>query len=390
MKITWRGKSAVIVFHESTTGPPHDLRDYLLEHGLSSLLFISHPLLYLPEFFDKSSTYTIFKHGKIVKTGVGHHWKLPEALLYIKDLVYTWWWIFRYMPKSDVYVGVGNLNVLIGLALRFLGRTKTVIYYVIDYVPQRFSNPVVNYVYHLVERIAASQADWTWNLSPRMISGREKRWGRAFPHQLVVPHGVHFDRITRVPLGAINRYEILYMGSLLEKQGVQLIIEALPSLIRKIPRVTFTIIGKGPYETMIKKLIETYHIGNHVHMMGYIADHHEMENRIAKAAIAVALYDKEHDIFSYYADPGKIRNYLGAGVPVLMTDVPYVARDVKNHRCGLVITYSKEAVADALYNYFRSPDKIKTMRKNALAYAKQYNWDAVFDHAFSYILWNRQ
>lgn len=375
-------KRMIIAFHESITGPPHDLRDYVMRHGVTELLFIAHPLLYFPENRKKSSRMEYYRAGKLILRRKALHWELPELLLYGKDVLYALWWVFRYLPQSDVYVGVGNINAFVGLILKWLGRARSVIYYVIDYVPKRFTNRVVNVFYHWIERTSALYADATWNLSSRMIDTREKRWGISFPHQLVVPHGVHFDRIRRVPFDKVNIHEILYMGTLLEKQGVQLIIRALPMILKQVSDVTLTIIGKGPYEQPLRDIVRTCSLEQYVQFLGYVANHRVMENRIAKAGIAVALYDKEKDAFSYYTDPGKVRNYLGAGVPVLMTDVPLIACEVKARECGMVIPYTKDAVVSALTSFFSSREHMKKMRENAITFSATFDWEMVFDQAW--------
>jgi len=380
-KIFWPKSKAVIVVHEATTGIAYDLRDYLLKLGIQELLFISHPLLYLKENFKKSSRYELYRNGKLIKSKTAFHWILPEPLLYMKDFFYTIFWCMTINWKYDIFFGVDNLNTFSGYILKLLKLVDKVIYYVIDYVPQRFHNKLLNGIYHGIERLCAENSDWTWNLSPRMIEGRTKRWNMDFSNQLVVPHGVHTLRIKRVSFDKLNKNEILYMGTLLEKQGIQLVIESLPYILKKIPNVKLTIIGKGPYEYHLKKLVNKLSLEKYVEFLGYIPSHQDLENRIAKAAIAIALYDRQHDDFSYFADPGKIKNYLGAGVPVILTDVPYVAREVVKAKCGFIIEYSKKELIEVLTEYFTDKQLMRTYRKNALAFAKKYDWDIVFAKA---------
>lgn len=384
MKKTQKIHKAVIVLHEATTGPAHDLRDYLLSQNVSELLFIAHPILFLKDGYKKSSRYEYYKSGKLIKTHDAHYWRGPEILLYVKDTVYTVYWCLKY-GRFDYFFGVDNLNTFAGILLRFFGNVTHVVYYVIDYIPIRFDNTIVNFIYHLIERFAAAYANWTWNLSPRMIEARNEKWGKVFPHQMTVPHGVHYERIKRVPFSQVNKNEIIYMGTLLEKQGIQLVIEVLPEIVRKIKNITFTIIGKGPYENELKILVKRLNLTSVVTFLGYVESHEEMENRLATSSLAIALYDKTHDAFSYYADPGKIKNYLGAGVPVIMTDVPYVAREVKKAECGFIIPYKKQALLTTIETFMSNDDVLKKYRKNAMMFAKNYEWKKVFSQAFSYM-----
>lgn len=380
-KTFWQNRRTVIVIHEATTGLAYDLRDYLLKQDIQELLFISHPLIYLKENLKKSSRYELYKKNKLIKTKTAFHWVLPAPLLYLKDFFYTIFWCMTISRKYDIFFGVDNLNAFSGCVLRLLKRVERVIYYVIDYVPQRFTNKSLNEIYHRIEKFSAQHCDWTWNLSPRMIEARRKKWHRDFPHQLVVWHGVNFARIKRVPFEEINKGEILYMGTLLKKQGVQLVIESLPYIIKKAPMVRLTIIGQGPYEAELKKLVQKLNLEKYVEFLGYIPNHRKVEDRIARAAIAVALYDRKYDDFSYYTDPGKIKIYLGAGVPVVMTDVPYVAREVEKARCGFIVEYKRGKLVNTLLKFFSNKKIMRDYRLNALKFAKKYDWNSVFAKA---------
>ncbi|MDO8658526.1 MAG: glycosyltransferase [Candidatus Levybacteria bacterium] len=385
-KISFENLKAIVVIHEFTSGLGHDLRDYILAHKVEELLFIAHPLLYIPQNYKNSSRFELYKKGKLLKTGKALHWNLPEPLLYVKDFLYTLFWSVRFIGKSNLFFGVGNLNAFAGLVLRFFYLAGSVTYYVIDYVPIRFQNKLLNNIYHWIEKISAKYSSWTWNLSPRMIEARNNKWNEKFNNQLIVPHGLDYDRIKRVSFEKINKYEILYMGSLLKKQGIQLVIEILPDLIKEIPSVRFTIIGTGPYNVELKRLVKKLSLESYVSFLGYIASHAEMEERVAKAAIAIALYNKEYDDFSYFADPGKVKSYLGAGVPIIITDVPFIARQVNDKKCGFIINYDKNDLYKILIKYFKDEKLMKEYRENAVEFAKQYDWDKLFTGVFSKIL----
>lgn len=381
MKKIIQNRKVIIVLHESTTGPAHDLRDYLLKQNIEELLLIAHPLLYLKDGYKNASRFDYYKNGKLVESRKAFHWPGPEPLLYIKDTLYTLWWCLLKGRGYETFFGVGNLNAFAGILLKTIFKNTKVVYYVIDYVPVRFQNSLINSIYHRIERIAAQYSDWTWNLSPRMVEARNKKWQKQFPHQLVVPHGVHFERIKKISLKNVHKSEIMYMGSLLKKQGIQLVIQALPEIKKTVKDIKLIIIGRGPYEDSLKKLVNDLKLEKHVDFLGYLPNHSDMENRLAQSAIAIALYDKKHDEFSYYADPGKIKNYLGAGVPVIMTDVPYVALQVKEAKCGYVIPYTKNALVETIKQFMTDESIIQAYRKNALNFAKYYEWDLVFERA---------
>lgn len=376
---TWQDKSAVIVEHEANEiGPGHTLERYLLEHQISRLRYIGHPNLYIRKGFSRSSRTIVIQKRRRMQASA-RFWKLPEWCLYIKDCFYTFGWVISDRRSYDVYIGLGNMNALCGVLLKKLGIVKYVIYYVIDYVPKRFHNPILNTIYTYAERVAALWSDRTWNLSSRMIEARNKRWNMQFPHQRVVPHGLYLGDIN-VPRGHQNPYELIYMGNLNKEQGVQLAITSLTEIVRRIPKITLTIIGTGNYESELKRLTKDLRLSRRVHFLGSIPDDSSMVDRLRKAAIAVAMYTPDH-AFAMYTDPGKIKYYISAGLPVIMTGTPQIAGVIDQY-AGYTIPYDVRAFVTAASHLVNNRRLYERFRRNALELAKGYDWTVIFDRAF--------
>ena len=149
-------KTGVIVCHDFIYGPPHELRDYMVSHGVSELLFIGHVNRYVFQNKLTGSYCEHWKDGKLVKKYFASDSHLPEVCSYAVDLFYSVFWPLKIIKKPiDVFVGAGNINAFAGLLLTLLHKTKKSVYYVIDYAQVRFSNKVLNYLYHLLDAICA-------------------------------------------------------------------------------------------------------------------------------------------------------------------------------------------------------------------------------------------
>ena len=75
--------------------------------------------------------------------------------------------------------------------------------------------------------------------------------------------------------------------------------------------------------------------------------------------------------------------YLACGLPVFMTDVPAVARELAEKGAGVVVEHSPQALAEAVLRIFRDPEGYRRMRERALAAAREYDWDAVWERTFA-------
>src|SRR5207248_6010137 len=108
---------------------------------------------------------------------------VPGPGRYAGELWRTRAWIQRAGPL-DLYVGGDSLLTLPGLWLRARRRARTAVVYTMDYVPRRFRSAALNWLYHRIDRIAATRADLAWNVSPQIDAARRDRDGsrRLAPH----------------------------------------------------------------------------------------------------------------------------------------------------------------------------------------------------------------
>jgi len=380
-----KDKKIVLVTHILADGAPTDLKKYLIPR-IKRFLFIGHPFSFAK---DKRSFFEFYKDRKTIKSGRIKDYYLPEIVRYIKDLFLTVYWVTKSHLVFDFYIGADNLNTLAGIILRYFGRVKRVIYYTIDYSPRRFKNAILNKIYHFIERYCACRTDLVWNISPRIQEGRIKNGlnPKKAAKYTVVPQGVWYSRIKRLPFEEIEKHTLVFMGNILKKQGIQYILYAIPLVIKEIPDFKFLVIGDGKYLSELKNEVKKLNIKEHVEFTGYIDDHRDIEDMIAKSALAIAPYekeDKDNEInWTHYADPGKIKVYLGAGVPVLLTDVPFNAKEIERNKCGFVIDYEKETIARKVIDLMKNEERLKQYRKNAMGYAKQFDWNTIFDKALS-------
>jgi glycosyltransferase involved in cell wall biosynthesis len=369
-----------IITHVYTTGPSFRLEDYLKDK-VDSLVFIGHPFSYAK---DTSSFLRIYKKGKLVSKKNFIQWKGPELSFYLKDLCLTLWWLLRFNRIIDILVGVDNLNASAGYLLKLLGRARKVIFYTIDYVPQRFASKLLNSIYHYFDRFAVKRSDKVWNLSSKMVDEREKRGvGKEFRNkQIVVPIGTNVAR-PPLPFDKINRHKIVFMGHLREGQGLDLLISAMSDVIKKEPKTHLLIIGGGPLEDKLKKKAIQIGLQKYIKFSGFVENFSDVEKMLRDAAIAVAPYVDNAKTYARYTDPGKPKDYLASALPVVITKVPQVAFEIKRKNCGIAINYDRKELSGALVKLLKNDKLLKAYRKNALGMAKEYTWKKIFHRALT-------
>jgi len=376
--------SFAIVTHVFATGPAQELEQYLKSRA-RKVVFIGHPFSYLE---DCRSFYREYAVGRMVKSKTGFLWNLPGPLIYVKDLCHTVLWILSCGHAFDVYIGADNLNAFAGILLRHIGRVNKVVFYTIDYVPQRFRNTVLNKVYHMLDRFCVRHCNYVWNLSAAMITERERKGYMKGSHasQVIVPIGTHFTQIKRLPFEKINRRHLVYLGHFRPGQGLKLIMKSIPVIMKTVPDAKLILVGTGPMEDELARMAGDLGIGENVKFSGFIKDHSEVERILTRCAIGLAPYEPDVNSFTWYADPSKPKQYMACGLPVIITRVPQIADTIESMHAGIAIRYSEEALAEAAIKLLTDDEFFQKCREKAIKLASEFEWDTIFERALMRVL----
>lgn len=369
----------VIVAHKYLTQPDDELVEYLNGERRHKVLHICHSF---PDAPDRCSFFRLYERGQLVREGRTRDYRAwPDPLVYLKEMFFTLLWTVRHGPRWDRYIGMDGLCAAFGNLLRMFGVVGRTVFWAIDFVPRnRFKGRIRNMVYGGVNRHGNASSDEMWDLSPRMADARAELAGiprSTYRHHKVVPYGVWLERIRHYGFGECEQLTVVFMGHLLEKQGAQLVIRAIPRILQAVPGFVFKIIGGGQYRDRLEQLAKQLGVDAHCRFVGQIADLQHVEEEIARSALAVAPYIRALDTWTAYADPGKVKTYLACGVPVLLTDVPWNAREIEQNGCGSIITEDIGEIAESIVRHLDAETN-QRMRERARRYALQFDYRNIF------------
>lgn len=369
----------VIVTHEYATGPTHALEKYL-RGRVRKLALIAHPFVFAGE---KRSHMRIYKNAMCEPEEIFFPWHVQiQAFNILKDVLVTVWWCIRF-GRIDLYIGADNVNASVGVILQKIGLVKKTVFYTIDYIPRRFNNPLFNSFYHFLDRFAVTRSTIVWNLSAAMDRAR-MRAGMISPvfrkKQIVVPMGTD-NTVTPVPFDTMKRYHLVHMGHLTKKQGVQLVIEAVPFIVKRLPEFHFDVIGGGPMESELRLRVDQLRINKYVTFFGFIESHDEVESLLSRRALAVAPYVDTPDNFVRYGNSGKLKAYLAVGLPIILTKVPDVWKEIVENKAGIAVADTPQALTDGIIRFLSDEKQLREYRRNAVKLGQKYAWSRVFARA---------
>lgn len=373
-----RPSSAIVVAHVRTPGLGERTTQFAVRR-YEQVLEINHPLIHTR---PARSTWRLHVDGAVIDEGCRAS-NVPEAVRFCYDVLLTLWWSFRKARRSDVFVGLGVLNGAAGILARYVRITASSRCWMIDYSPRRFQSKALSRLFLLIDAVVAWRSDETWNITEHIIEQhrRSRIWHslrRRSNLQKVVPVGV--DRLAGIGHGR-EPDRIVFVGHILEKQGVQLVVDALPRICARRPAAHLVVVGDGPHLQPLEKRVAQLGLTDVVDFRGFVDTDDEVWAILQTASIGVAPYLHMMGSFTYFADPGKVKLYAAAGLPICVTSVPSIAAQITASSCGIVVEDNAEAVADGIIRLLTDPD-LEDRRGSAVTFASAYSWDRVLSHAF--------
>lgn len=281
--------------------------------------------------------------------------------------------------KIDLFIGVESLNAIFGIILKKFGLVKTTVYYIFDWAPDRYPNPVVNWFYILLDKIATYFVDYTWNITYTIGEARVKILHfdeKKLSPQLYVPYSVDFNPKKILSDSKIDKDLIIYSGGLIEENGPKLLLQAFKMVMAKHPKAKLLIIGGGNQETELREYVQKNKLEKNVEFTGYVADPQMILDLQKKGAIGVAPYPAIKGSRKPFGDVIKIRTYFISGLVTVSTPVPPVAREIKAEKLGYCcLDDSPEEIAKGIMLFLENQKLLFSCRKNVIEKAKKSNWE---------------
>lgn len=366
----------IVVTHFYATGPAQFLTKYFISHDIAHW-YIEHPFIFSNR--DCSVYYDYLGGKKQIHKGI----KVPkvELLYYLKDFIATI--ISGSRNRFEIGFGFDNLNTLALLLLKKLRKIEKVVYVTVDYTPKRFTNKVMNLLYHAIDKYCCYNCDILWDSAKIMRKARKDRGVRVerIKKIIVVPDGNDFRQDKIKKFEKLEKYKLVYMGHVRDNQGIDLLIKVAVDLQKYNKKITLLILGGGEKLEFFKKMVKEHNAGHYIKFTGYIEDHKRIEALLRNGYLGFALYEDDQNSFSKYSAVGKPMVYMGCGLPVIITDVPEIAQKIEKFGSGKIVKYKKDHIVQIVKEIIKNEKTYRTMREKAISFAKMNTWDKVFSRA---------
>jgi len=284
--------------------------------------------------------------------------------------------------RFHTYIGLGFYFTFWGVLLKKLGGCQRVVYYTGDFFPELK-------IFRIIDNYIVQHVDAIWNNSQAMIDFRKE-------HHVPVRPGIP-NLILRLGIPSqtqcweknkYNTYNLAFIGNLQRRQGLDLVLDAFPRILANFPQATLQIVGNGVYKGALQEKVRTLGLEKSVVFHGFVSSPDKLDEIFSQCVAGLALYIPEEKGCTMFADPGKVKQYLSYGLPVIMTDISEVTVELLRRRAGFVIDYEVPQLEEVLTKLFDNRGLLKEYGLNAQQYARDSSWEVLLNRVLGETLAN--
>jgi len=151
----------------------------------------------------------------------------------------------------------------------------------------------------------------------------------------VIPTGIDIDRFAhgdgkkvRDEMGLGNEKVVLHVGRVVKEKNLDLMVDAAPLLLEKVPDAVFVIVGSGPYWDALKQKVRQANLENKFIFTGFVEDEKLPDYYHAANIFAFPSKYETQGIVAIEA--------MAAGLPVVAANVRSLPEIVEDGICGFL------------------------------------------------------
>jgi len=172
----------------------------------------------------------------------------------------------------------------------------------------------------------------------------------------------------------INGPLLLFVGRLAEKKGVRYLIEAIPEIIKRYPKVKLMIVGSGSLENQLKIQAKELKLNKNIIFIGAIQNS-QLPKYYATADLFIApsITTREGDREGF---PAVFVESMASGTPILTTRIDGIKEIIEAGKNGFVVeSRSSNELGKNLLEILSKKDRLEKMKKYSRKLAvENYDW----------------
>ncbi len=280
---------------------------------------------------------------------------------------------FRLLFMNADLIVSNDLDTLPAAFLASVIRRKTLVYDSHEYfteVPELLDRKYVQKIWRWLESVIMPNVQHAYTVSGSIARAYNQKYGI----DMKVIRNLPFRKDPTIrpsqTLRTGSEKIILYQGSLNMGRGLELAIHA----IRYTVNTRLIIIGKGDVEKKLQQLVHFLDMQDRVTFIGRIPPD-QLAGYTIQADLGISL-EEDLGLNYRFALPNKVFDYIQAGVPVLVSDLPEVRALVDHYGVGMINKTRDPETLGALFTEMScNEEKRSVWKTNLKVAAEELCWE---------------
>lgn len=293
--------------------------------------------------------------------------------------------------KYDICIAETSTLGMLAWILEKIGKCRMTVFFAGDIYATQFKG-ILGFILVFSQKLLRKMSyknNLIW-----YINGRLKKWDLdhgfmakdsfiggifAFDYKKVIKYSKHIR----------NMCQLSYIGRIDQHAGLDVVIRSIKYIKQKIPNITFTVIGGYSEDDLFyyKGLAKKEKVSDRIQFLGFVKDTKEAEKIIAGSALGMAVYDPRKESGTSYTDPGKVRDYLETGTPVVITKKGLlVVKDIERYNAGITVDYDPLDIAEKIIKVLKDEKKYKILQEGVAEFTQSRLQNKVIPPIYKKIL----
>jgi len=285
--------------------------------------------------------------------------------------------LFFYLLKLSPDLLVANdLDSLLANFLVSRIRRKPLIYDSHEYfteVPELLGRPVVRAIWKWLERMLVPKVSAAYTVSELIAEVYREQYNIDFKVVRNLP--VCEAKDTTHPITSNHRMSstakiILYQGAMNLGRGIESAIRAM----QFVDGAELWLAGDGDIRLQLQEMVYELELDKKVRFLGRLPIG-ELNEVTRQADLGISL-EEDLGLNYRFALPNKLFDYIQAGVPVLVSNLPEMKRVVEHYQVGLIAeSHQRKELASLIKTALFDEEKRQCWIKNLPVAAKELCWE---------------
>jgi len=283
---------------------------------------------------------------------------------------------FLLFSKADVYWS-NDLDTLLANYMASKWKKKKLIFDSHEYfteVPELVNRPSVQRIWKRLEQRILPKLKNVLTVSQSIANLYQKEYGIKVKLLRNVPElqktAFEVENLSFDSAQDDNKKVIIYQGAINVNRGIEFMVKAMHFLDNHV----LYLIGKGDVSDKIAQLIRTEKLETKVKMLGEIP-YEKLYGYTIQADLGLSL-EEDKGLNYRFALPNKLFNYIHAGVPVLVSNLPEMENLVNQYQVGETIaTHEPQQIAKKIEELLNNKTLLTSYQENCKKAAQELNWE---------------